>query len=201
MRRHAPGRMGRRWIRGWWPDRNPLRRRSDRVETAVATGLLATLFVLGPAVAVIGANGAYRASLRLQETEQASVHRAKAVLLVNAPGPSYNFAGVRVLPEVRARWAAPGSMARTGLVIVAGPAAAGSTVDIWVDASGRLAGPPLQHKPVTGQAVLGAMVGLSALAFVLACAWAMTRRTLRRRRLAAWDDDWGITSPRWTSRR
>jgi len=171
------------------------------VEAAVAAGLLGVLFVAGPVVAVLGAQGAYGASLRVQESEQASVHRVAAVLLATAPGASYSFAGARVLPEVRARWTAPDGLPRTGVVTVAAPAPAGSRVKVWVDSSGRLAGPPLQHKQVTGQAVLGAMVAISVLAFVLAGAWAIARRALQRRRLSAWDDDWGITSWRWSSHR
>lgn len=203
MRQRATLPMGRvsRWIRGWWPDRNPLRRRCDRVEAAVAAGLLGVLFVAGPVVAVLGAQAVYGASLRIQESGQASLHRVAAVLLATAPAPSYSFAGARVLPEARARWTAPDGVSHTGAVIVAAPAPAGSRVKVWVDASGRLAGPPLQHKQVTGQAVLGAMVGISVLAFVLACAWVIARHALQRRRLADWDDDWGITSRRWSSYR
>jgi hypothetical protein len=203
MRQRTAPRMGpvSRWVRGWWPDRNRLRRSTDRVEAAVAAGLLAVLLTGGPAVAVFGSQAAYHASLRLQATERASLRLVRAVLLASAPRPSYSFAGALVLPQVRARWTAPGGASGSGLVPVFGPAKAGSTVKVWVDASGRLAGPPVPHRHLTGQAVLGAMVGISALALVLACAWAVARRMLHRRRLAAWEDDWGITSPRWNSLR
>jgi hypothetical protein len=95
MKQRAALRMGRmsRWVRGWWPDRNPLRRRCDRVEAGAAAGLIAALFVVGPVVGVIGAQAAYDASLRLQQLERASSHRVAAVLLARAPAPPGTTAG------------------------------------------------------------------------------------------------------------
>jgi len=47
--------VARRWlrrVRGWWPDRNPLRRRCDRAEAALVTVLVAVFLAGAPLLAL-----------------------------------------------------------------------------------------------------------------------------------------------------
>jgi hypothetical protein len=49
--------LAHRWrcgMRGWWPDGNPLRRRSDRAEAAVFAVLVAVFLAGAPLLALIG---------------------------------------------------------------------------------------------------------------------------------------------------
>jgi hypothetical protein len=120
-----------------------------------------------------------------------------AVLLVTVPASGYGH----YLATVRARWTAPDGTRHTGTIPVPRGATAGRTVMVWVDAAGRLTGPPLRLSQVRGQAALAAMLAPIAAGFVLLCAGALAHGVLGRRRLAAWDADWPATEPQWTRRR
>src|SRR5262249_59373791 len=56
MRWHAVTQRWLRGVRGWWPDRNPLRRRCDRAEAAIVTMLVA-VFVAGAPLLGLAAGG------------------------------------------------------------------------------------------------------------------------------------------------
>jgi hypothetical protein len=83
---------------------------------------------------------------------------------------------------------------------VPGGAGGGSTVRVWVDASGGLVGPPLRHAQVIGQMALAALLAPVGLGLLLVCAGMVACGRLERRRLAAWDADWRVTGPQWTRR-
>ena len=74
-----------RVLRGRRLDRNPLRRRSDRVETAVL-GLLLAAFLAGlPFAAHVAGSWAYATSAREAQAQRASLHQVPATLLKAAP--------------------------------------------------------------------------------------------------------------------
>jgi hypothetical protein len=77
----------------------------------------------------------------------------------------------------------------------------GTVLRIWVDSSGRLTSTPLQYREIERQAAVAAVLTSAGLALVLFGAAALVRRTLNRRRLAAWDAAWQATGPRWTIQR
>ncbi len=80
---------------------------------------------------------------------------------------------------------------------VPGGAAAGSTVQVWINRSGQQAGPPLAPGQITGRAQLAEELTVIALVIV---GWLIHRR-LNARRLAGWDADWLAHGPRWSPRR
>jgi hypothetical protein len=182
------------WVRRrlWqlWPDRNPLRRRCDRVEAAIVAGLM-TAFVLGGSLAALAAGRwAYDNALRTEQAGQAARHQVAAVLLTTAQGWSPATA--------QARWTAPGGVPRTGWVPAPAGSPAGTTVRVWVDAAGRPAEPPLRHSQVEGQAVMAAVAAVVAVAVLLGDAGFFAHRVADRRRLAAWDAQWRAAGPRWS---
>ena len=186
-----------RAVRGLWPDRNPLRRTLDRVEAAILAGLAVAFLAGAPAAAVTAAHVAAATGARTAQAQR-SWHQAPAVLLADVPGSGYGRSG----PVARARWAAPGGGARTGTVSAPPGARAGSTVPVWVDASGQLTkAPPLRLAQVNDQAVLAAAAAFVGLGYLLACVGLLACGVLARRRLAAWDAGWRATEPRWTRRR
>ncbi len=196
MRQHAVPRVTwhARWLRGLWPDRNPLRRAADRVQAAVVVGLLAVFVVGAPLVALVAGQWSYAAGLRTEHAQHSTWRQVPAVLLADAPYPGYSGYGV----QVWARWTARNGALRSGEVSVLGGARAGSTVPVWVDASGGLAGPPLRHAQVIGQVALGASLAPVGLGLLLVTAGMVASDGLERRRLAAWDADWQVTGPQWT---
>ena len=196
-RTHWLGRV----LRGRRFDRNPLRRGSDRVETALL-GLLLAVFLAGaPFAAHAAGSWAYATSTREAQAQRASLHQVPATLLAGGAGRERVHERRRSRPEVDARWRAPDGQVRTGEVFVPVGAAAGSTVLVWTNQTGQLADPPLGPTQLAGRAQLAGAAAVGSLAVALIVAGWLARRSLDRRRLAAWDADWLANGPRWSPRR
>ncbi len=196
----------RRRPRSTWPgrvfrlhrlDRNPLRRGSDRAETAVLGILIAAFAVGAPLAASAAGSLAHAIAARQQQAQDAATHQVMATLLQQAP--AWN-AETGALPS-GARWRAPDGRVRTGLVDAPSGAPKGSAVPVWVNRAGQLTDPPLPASEVAARADLAETLTVGGLALALIAAARLARRALDRRRMAAWDADWLATGPRWTSRR
>lgn len=185
-----------RRLGGLWrelrPDRNPLRRACDRVEAALAAGLLAALVVGVPLAAVFVGRSEYRAERALE----ASWHRVPAVLLA-APDPG----DVRYQSAMLATWTAPDGTPRAVRIVAPVGAPAGGRVSLWVDASGRPVHAPLPRGLIIVEAIIVAAMAAAAVGLCLLCAAALARWALTKSRLAAWDAEWQVTGPQWTSQR
>jgi len=198
--RHRPTKPGARWpgrwLRGRRIDRNPLRRGSDRAQTAVL-GLLVAAFLAGaPVAGHAAASWAHAASARQARAQQAQLHQVPATLLEAAPA-----AGRYAVADVDVRWPGSDGRVHTGRIFVAPGVPAGGTVTVWINQASAPAGPPLQHGQVLRQAQLAAGGAVGGLATTLIAAGWLIRYWLDRRRMAAWDADWLAYGPRWTSRR
>ncbi|MHB1873754.1 MAG: Rv1733c family protein [Streptosporangiaceae bacterium] len=190
-----PGRL----VRGLRPDRNPLRRITDRIEAAVIAGLLTAFLAGAPLAAFAVGHWALADGLGTVRHQETAWRLVPAVLLQNPrPAVSQHYGGP---PEVRARWTAPDRSRHTGDVAESGSARAGSTIMVWTDGSGRLTGPPLQRAQADSAAVLDAVIAVTVLAAVLLSIGVLARLALDRRRLAAWEAGWRATGPQWTSPR
>ncbi|HEX6527422.1 MAG TPA: hypothetical protein VF070_46530 [Streptosporangiaceae bacterium] len=187
-----------RVVRGCRPDRNPLRRGTDRAEVAVCAALTAAFLSAAPFAAHTAANWSHASSLRELQTQRTTFHQVRATLL-DAPlsVPAY---GAKPVPEAYCRWTAPDGHARTGLVTVPADAGKGSTVLLWTDQSGQIV-VPLQGAQVHLREELAAAVAVAVLALVALALALGAHQALNRRRMAAWDADWLATGPRWSSRR
>jgi hypothetical protein len=190
-----------RFVRGRRPDRNPLRRASDLVETAVLAILVIAFAVGAPFAARGSAAWAHARAHQAQLEQEASWQQVTARLLATAPGSMEGGWGGPIDPETQARWTAPDGRVMTGEVPVVPGAAAGTTVRIWVTRDGQPTSQPLQDSQVAGQATLAGMLGVVALGFLLTITGALVRHVLNNRRMAAWAADWRATGPRWTARR
>jgi hypothetical protein len=192
--RPASTRLG-RWLRGWRPDRNPLRRRSDRAETVILGALLAAFLAGAPFVAHAAASWTYVTSAREAHAQQAAQHQVPASLLESAqPVGVYNAVA-------NARWRAPDGRLMTGQVPVQVDAAAGSTVMVWTNQAGQLTASPLDASQVGNRVDLSEVLAVTGLAVVLIVVGGLVHWALNWRRLAAWDADWLATGPRWSPRR
>jgi hypothetical protein len=163
--------------------------------------LLAGFLIGAPLLAVACGQWASGAALRAEKAEQATRHQVTAVLLASTANSAQTAYNGTLLVEARARWTGPGGITRTGKIAAPVGERAGSRLTIWVDASGHQAGQPLQGSDIAAQRTIAALLGPVVLGLVLLGGWGLTRRTLDRHRMAAWDADWQITGPRWTSRR
>jgi hypothetical protein len=190
-----------RLLRGRRLDRNPLRRGSDRAETVVLGALLAAFLAVAPFAAHTAGGLAYATYGREAQAQRAALRQVPATLL-QAPTKVTAYPGAGYVPlAVDARWRAPDGQPRTGTLFAPPGAIAGSTILVWVDHAGHLADPPLGRAQLATRAQLAEEVTVGVLAITLAAIGWLARRSLDRRRMAAWDADWMATGPRWTSRR
>jgi hypothetical protein len=184
-----------RFVRGRRPDRNPLRRASDRVETAVLAVLVIAFVTATPFAALASGSWALARAHQAQLTERASSYEVPAVVLkLDAPS-----AGAYADPGVQARWTAHDGKAITGEIPAPLGTAVGSTQWLWTTADGQLTNPPLEDSQVTGQAYVAEWFTVVTLAVLLTIAGLVTRWTLDKRRMAAWDAEWRSTGPHWTT--
>ena len=200
MEREAPGGtpLAMR-VRRLWPDSNPLRRASDRAEFAVAVMLLVASLAGVPLTALAAARWAGASGLRA-ELAQAGRHQVTAILLHDAPTTAGSLSFPAPEPQVLARWPSPVGP-RTGMVDVRPGARAGSAMTVWINRSGKLAGPLAPTADVTRQVLLAVLAAPVTLSILLLVLWAYASIFLDWRRMAAWDADWAAIEPRWTGRR
>jgi hypothetical protein len=197
------GNMRGRWycrlVRGFLPDRNPLRRACDRVETLLLAGLFVAAVVAAPFAAQAASHAAYAGALRAQQAQQAARHQVPAVLAQAADSTISSYLGALI--PVQATWTSVTGVKHAGQVMATAGSAKGSTVIIWTDAAGNPTNPPLRPSQVSGQrymAALGAVVGVGV---VYLCATVIVRRVLNRRRMEAWAADWAVTARAWNRQR
>ncbi len=189
-----------RFARGRRPDRNPLRRASDLIETALLAVVVVAFFVAAPFAAQQSGAWMHATAHRAQIAQQAARHQVTAVVL--EPAPSAQMGGWGAADAwVPARWTAPDGKVMTDKVLEPAGTAAGAKVRVWVTRDGQLSSQPLLDSQVSGQVLLSQVLSVVALAILMLVIGVLGRRALDKRRMAAWDADWRATGPRWTARR
>jgi hypothetical protein len=192
----------RRAVRHLCLDRNPLRRRADRVEAWLAMLLALTCLFVGPVAAWRTGHAVYCDELLASRLSAHEHVRVSAVLEQDAV---LTYAGsdnaVLVQLPVWARWSRPDGTRNRGKVIPGSPGPAGTVVPVWIDTSGNLTAPPRTKVDVRRDGVqAGLLVAVGVFAF---CGGArmLLRRLVDRRRMVWWQREWTSVEPRWTHRR
>jgi hypothetical protein len=191
---HSATRRMIRWI-GF--DRNPLRRRSDRVQTVFRLLAVAAALVALPLTIAVGA---HVAGVENREARQQSGNRhlVTAVTTTAAASPAGYYNSDKATASVR--WAY-GGVAHTAVLAVDQGTAIGTSELLWVDSAGLPAAPPLSVYQAIGDGVF-AGIGLAAGATaVLISVSALVALRLNRVRAAAWASEWALIEPRWAGRR
>jgi hypothetical protein len=204
MRSHAKSRSSEslaglaRWL-GF--DRNPLRRGTDRVQGALRLVMIILVVAVIPA-AVAAGRWADHYALHRAQAQMAADHKVTAVLLRDAPatGVPDPYTSVETT-WVPARWQPPGQPPRTGEVLALAGARKGSTVRTWIDSSGAITDPPVDHRVIVGDVWLAVTATLLLSGLLLLAAGELTRRMLDRRRLRAWEAEWRTRGPLWSGHR
>jgi len=183
-------------------DRNPLRRGTDRIEATMRLVMVILLVAAVPVAAVAAGRWADHHARHQIQAQQAADHLVTAVLLQDAPvtGVPDPYTSVQTT-WVSARWQPPGQPSRTGQVLAVAAARKGSTVRIWIDPSGAVTAPPLDHRDIVGDVLLAVMATCLGSWLVLLAAGMLARRALDRRRLNAWEAEWRVSGPLWSGRR
>jgi len=192
-------RRARRLARKLGLDANPLRRRTDKIDTWLMAQFLVVVLVGAPLLAIAAFTWAARAGAAEQRAER-SWREVPAVLLRSVPAPDSIAGGVFGYSWVPARWTAPSGQVRSGEIPVEVGLTAGRKVRLWVDAAGRPTDAPITHRAVMARAATAAGVATAVLLIALSCLALIVRWLLDRRRLADWELAWAIVGPQWTKR-
>jgi hypothetical protein len=163
--------------------------------------MVAAFLTGGPLAAIGAGHWMYRAAMTEASAQAADRHSARAVLLEPVP-PAVTMAAAPGDEQAwaLARWEGAGAIPRTGEILATWGSPAGSLVTVWLDASGKLTGPPLQPGQITGRTITVVVFVPTVLALLLLTAWWLAQRLADRRRLAAWDAAWSMVGPQWTRR-
>jgi hypothetical protein len=188
-----------RWLRGMRPDRNPLRRASDRVETYLLAGLFAALAAAAPFAAQSASHAAYAGALSVQHAQLATRHlvRAEITQVVLDPNDAYTL---NTDEPAEATWTSATGARNTGQVLAPVGSRKGSIVAVWTDAAGHLVSAPLLISQVSGDGQLAAFGAVAGLGVFYLGSAAAARLVLNRRRMAAWDAAWLVTAQAWNRR-
>ena len=194
-----PGRHLARLARWLGFDRNPLRRGTDRIEAALRLVMMIMLVAAVPAAAVVAGQRADHPALNRAHAQQAADHLVNAVLLEQAPATGIPDPYTSVQTAwVLARWQPPGLPPRTGDVLATAGARKGSTVRTWINASGAVTDPPLDHRDIVGDVCIAVIATCLVSGLVLLALGTLARRALDRRRLSAWEAEWRASGPLWS---
>ena len=198
---HSPDRSLAKLARWLGIDRNPLRRGTDRVEATLRLVMILLMVAAVPA-AVAAGRWADHYALHRAQVQRAVNHQVTAVLLEDAPvsGVPDPYTSVRTA-WVPARWQPPGQPPRTGEVLALAGARKGSTVRTWIDPSGAITDPPVDHRVVVGDVWLAVMATCLVSWVLLLVAGVLVRRVLDRLRLRAWEAEWRASGPLWSGHR
>jgi hypothetical protein len=178
------------------PTGNALRRRSDRIESAIVAGLLAFFVLCGPGAAIAAGSAADHAMLGQVRAEQ-GWHRVRATLTHPEARRLQASASNWVVQSAEASWTA-GGRAHAGWIPLAAPPGKARTASVWVNSAGTPTGPPSAYANLhlaIGLAALSAVLVVAGILFLAAVA---TRFVLNRRRMADWDTAWRAIGPHWT---
>jgi len=159
---------------------------------------LLALFVAGVPLSWLSVGRwVHQAGLREQRTQRAW-REIPAVVLHGAPSPQTFRVPLNTTVQVLAAWAGPGGQRQVGEVAAAAGTATGARVQVWVDRSGQVTGPPLSPSELARRVLGVEVLAIAALAALLVSLAALARSQLNRRRLAGWESQWALIGPRWT---
>ncbi|MFF7132342.1 hypothetical protein ACFZBZ_08345 [Streptomyces sp. NPDC008196] len=176
----------------WRWRRNPLRRRSDRVETWI---VLVT-WIVALAGGLLAGEAAGSAMEDDLTTRRAAVHSVSAVLTENADRtPAVTADGTGGTVRAKVRWTAPDGSTRTGVTRTEPGRTAGSPVTVWIDRRGDLQRAPLTAGEASLQSALtGVLVAVGTGAVAFGCG-RLARLRLDRRRMRDWEAEWARVAP------
>ncbi len=168
---------------------NELRRPVDRID-----GLVIGFAVLvGAAIVVAGVLFGLRLASHeagVAAQQQATRTATTAVLLEDSNSSQ----------TALARWTTADGTVRTGQVGVAFQQPAGTSVQIWTDATGAAVSRPIGVLDIVLMVVVTLAGGWTVAFLVLRALVCLVRWPIERWRAHIWDQDWAQTAPRWQRR-
>ena len=175
-----------------------IRRRTDRVEDALAWLLTASAMIVLIGAVTVGV-GVYTQSM--DRSSQSVRVQATAVLLVDASDKVADTSSAALFAGVPARWTDSVGRQHEDEVLARSDSRAGDQVSIWLDRDGDLTSPPGSS---LSAALDGLMIGIAVLGLgccLIAAAWIGLRRIIFNHNTRAWEREWARIGPEWTSQR
>ncbi|GAA5160491.1 Rv1733c family protein [Amycolatopsis sacchari] len=181
--------------------RNPLARRSDRVEAVVLLVAVLGLLIALPLAALVGTN-TYRGQLAVSAQQQASRHLTTATLVENAPTPVPATDGAYLSANggttgTHARWTLPDGAERVGTVAADPGSPAGTRVPVWLSDAGNPVPAPMTSSDATTTGILAGIFAWLVVALGLTAVYWSVRLVLDRRRAVHWEREWQYAGERW----
>jgi hypothetical protein len=185
-----------RQVRGIRPDRNPLRRRTDRVETFLLAALFTASAASAPFLVDLASHAAARGAQHTRQEQLLTHHKMQAYLTQPAgSGLGGGPPGANV--PAYASWTTPAGQHRTGVVPAQVGSLKGAAVTVYTDSAGNLTTPPLSVAEVANEADAAAVGAAVGIVVVTVAGAAGIRQVLFRRRMADWAADWAVTARTW----
>ncbi|WP_257231565.1 hypothetical protein [Streptomyces sp. Rer75] len=179
--------------------RNPLRRRTDRVQSWFSLLFLLVLVLGLPMAAVSAGNAAHASQMRVVHDQEAARHQITARLAESPPGgPGQSEA--TELRMAKVSWTGDDGARHAGVATVPGDADAGTEVRVWVGPDGDLAQPPTSPSTARTMGWFTGMLTAAAVAGAAFAGRARVRQVLDRRRDAQWEAEWKVVEPAWSGR-
>ena len=192
-------RDGARQVRGigWWPRRawmrearrtnNPLLRRPDGAERAVAWLGLAAMMAAAVTLLLLSMH-VYAQGSATERREAATSVPARATITSQPLVPASEATTlVPALATVEYTWH---GVPQQGLATVADTALPGDRLTVWVDSRGRLTGQPRGHAQTVFDALEAGMLGVIVVTLLGYQGWRGYRGWTMKRRGAQWDSEW-----------
>jgi hypothetical protein len=173
-------------------DHNPMRRRSDRIQTLARAAAL-VLLVVGCVNAVVVGRTAHDRRLAAERVDARIGYRVTGNV-VSDPSAAVSPDGYPIRDAVRVSWR--DRAGRPHAQVVVAPIDV-RTVPLWIGADGDAS---TTAPTGSGAAIAGASAGLSrffATAAGLAASLLAFAFVLHRRRMAEWEREWASVEPGW----
>lgn len=177
-------------------DGNPLRRRSDRLQTCMR--LAAVVFVVaGLFVTGLTARTTYAHDVTLQHANITAGYRTTGHVLSDKD-TDLSPDGTVLRGMIRVAWRDRAGQRHVQLAVapIGGPAPTG-VVPLWIDARGKAStSAPEAGRPVTA-AVMTCLLGTGLTVTVAVLLYLLAMLPVERRRLAEWQAEWSVVEPSW----
>ncbi|MFI2473025.1 hypothetical protein [Nocardia xishanensis] len=184
----------RRTCRRMGLDRNPMRRREDRLQSGV--GLLLTLLflVVVPVVAIVLGGRVYETETRATESRIAELHRVDATVVEVGKAPLY-----APITPARVSWVDGQGATHVEDYRSSAMVKPGATVSVWLDKGGRVVEPPSETRALS-RAVLVSGAVSCAILMCFATGYYLLSASLDRRRARRWETEWATVGLTWGGR-
>ncbi|MFC9435825.1 hypothetical protein [Nocardia sp. NPDC057030] len=185
--------MYRRTCRRVGLDRNPMRRREDRVQTMVAAALALVFLIIVPVLVLTVGVSVYHTETAVVQAKTAQLHQVEATVTETGKAPLY----APIMPA-KVQWKDADGVVHTEDYQSTTLVQPGQSVTIWLNGADKIVEPPSGTQALskavllTGGALLGATIVVAGSYFAL-------RRGLDRRRLRMWEMEWATADLRWGS--